>query len=88
MYFQTFTGTACTETIHFLQPLFSLMANYISSHNQGKRVDCVKEPQIKRRDEGGKGETHQESQETEERGRQAGRVFKLTIGQGSDGHLI
>lgn len=48
----------------------------------------MKEPQIKRRDEGWKGETNQESQETEERGRKTGRVFKLTIGQGSDGHLI
>lgn len=45
----------------------------------------MKEPRIKRRDEGG--ETGQESQETEGRGK-AGRAFKLTIGQGSDGHLI
>lgn len=44
----------------------------------------MKEPQIKRRDEG-----KERRDEPGDGGKgKASRVFKLTIGQGSDGHLI
>lgn len=42
----------------------------------------MKEPQIKRRAEEGKGEPGDRGEG------KASRDFKLTIGQGSDGHLI
>lgn len=67
IYFQTFAGSSLKLTIHnhFLKPLFSSLSNCITPKYQGKRPDCVKEPQIKRRYEGRKGETSQETEERE-----------------------
>ena len=76
-----------THTIHhhFLQPLFPLFVKLHQSplkKKEAKRPDCVKEPTIKIGDEERRHEPGEGGKE------EAGMVFKLTIGQGSDGILI